>query len=453
MESNNNIKKALDHQVPNWDDTAMWDQIEHSLPKEKKRRRFLWWLFSGAGLAAIAMITVLYLLPSQVNDNRANQVTKNSNIETTVISEKHKESISTEDGKPNNVDATANNYKESSDATVEVNSLASEIKINKSKISKESKNDQPFGNSFGNTPSQSSTSFSHSSAISQGKNHNITSTNISNSIIPKSQLNFDQAIGTIAFTPKSNQESKNKVDLFNSAIKLDISKESNAVRISNAIVFDFGIYGTLRSLTASDYGDWVSAKNEQETLLETVDFNLQFQQAIFKNMRLGIGVGYSQVNEMLTWTDTIVSSIDTTYTPSLQSVKTTSNVLQIETPNAYKTIYIPISATFIKTRDKWMYSASLGADISLFTNYRGRYLNTSLDDLSIDRSATDLINNNIGLQHLTASLNCGYQIREQLYLTAGLRGKVGIQNRLANSSTNLRYHAYGVQIGLRYNLE
>jgi hypothetical protein len=453
MESNKNIKKALDHNVPEWDDSALWNQIEESLPAEKPRRRIFWWLFSSVGMAFIGLVLILTLNPSPEKVNFAKDqsqvISKQTQLsETDDITTKSIESSSTisQPQSTSNLQATVVKNSNQSKPNNHLNSTAATKPI-------ASRSEAVVDNHLAKTHTLSN---NNNTSIDQTRTqYSLPQTQLSNIASKQTvriPLEQTAAINSLTFIPNPTTINPN-ISITPEYTSQSFENSTKTNEIQDALLIDFGIYRTLRSISAPDYSDWATIKDEQESQLETVDFNLQYQRSIYRNIHLGIGVGYSQINERLTWRDTMVATMDTTYTTSIKSVRTTSNVLQIETPNAYQSVYIPLSVSYVNTINKWMYSANVGADISLFSYFKGRYLNTDLDDLSSVENRAEILNNSIGIQSLTASINVGYQLKEGIYLTAGLRGKYGIQNRLADSSTYLGYHNYGVQIGLRCNLE
>lgn len=456
---NKKIKQALDTNVPEWDDAFVWEQIENTLPTEKKRRPFFWW-FSGLGIFIIGALLFL-------NTKAKTESYQGIKVDDDLISENTK--IESKDEKNQTFAKAIENKTEKSNTDNQPLSVAKEIELEtqpsksiqladqKSKgqsnnrsgkqfsgVSDEQKDINQVAQSIAIStpiPPVSKKSEGHNDAIAQNLNANPSHANLSQiKLLDPCQIQLAEVPSFVFAGIDSSQ------------LKLDDlqPKMVPASTTRNALVTQLGVYVTQRSFTASESSDWLLAKDNSEEVLETVDFNVQHQWTLGEHWSAGVGLGYSQINERVTWRDTILTFDETTFTSNIKTVTQSFDVLKVVTPNAYKSIYLPLSIAYFSQRAEWSYFASLRGDISLLNAFKGRYLSFDLRLINSEDNENFPINKSVGLQNITASVGCAYEFKPGISLSLGVSSRYGLQNRLSSSSHQLKYNGLGLQVGLRY---
>jgi hypothetical protein len=154
---------------------------------------------------------------------------------------------------------------------------------------------------------------------------------------------------------------------------------------------------------------------------------------ITKNLSGKIGVQYSQVNEKMSLTDSILSTGQVTYN------------------NHYKSIYIPLLLSY---NTKWpgIIHTSVNAGVLLNVNskYKGAIPDISGNTLSLEHS-------NVYNQHTGISLYLGIAISKEINKKMGVFAEPYFLYRLKDMTNSIqpftqRIHTAGISLGLQYRL-
>lgn len=450
------LKEGFDQSTPEWDDAQMWDNIEQTLPTDSPRRQWLLWFFSGLGIILVGLIASWVILTSRSYDESGSLYSISHSYsdlgedslvargESQMASDRQEEigeisyssvsfgaiamgsAKSTQDAKPK--------------AVLDRTNLDEQFQSNSSAI-------QLLDISTSKKSGNQTTSLHYVTTVKSKTNS--VSTRVVNQ---RGRINESVFLSKIEFILGKEEITQSDLVLLSLGNPYDSSNKNQKLKPRHSFVADIGAINTRRTIASRENPDWVYAKESREDILETIDFGIQYQRLLKGNIQVGIGLGYSQVNERLTWRDTIVAAQDTTLMSSIQVVETTYNTVENKTPNAFQTLYVPLNIGYLITKDKWLFSTTLGCNISLVQRHRGRFLTSELEEVIDNELNTSMINQSIGIQSLVAATSVAYQLTDRTYVSAGIRYQIGIANRLDSSSNTLKYGGYGLQLGLRYDL-
>ncbi len=425
MKNNDKIKAALNKDVPTWDENALWDKIENQLPEEKKNRKGIWMLFFGLlvllggwGIGAFEHSNI------QTGEEAKGRAFEQSNIQTG-------EQVKGASGLARDLADTNVPL----DASGPARDLAdTNVPLDASGLARE----------YSDTNVAIDTS---------GRARDLADTNVPlDALGPSLSPKASAGKHALMLHEKIAADSENSDP---------INKVTNLTKAQNAIKITTGIFNTSRSLSSTTDTEWIDAKQQTESLHESMDYQIAYEKRILRNLYLSAGVGFRQSIEISTFRDSLVNDrmIDSDsaiivntltgshYFSGKIEEKTTQGRTTI-TPNKYRRLYLPLRLAYQVQKNKSSLQFGIGLNIELLSNFKGAALDFDMQRTKDTEQIASIYKNKVEISELSFDLSYAYALNKKLNLVAGLGYLHGIKNHLNHDAYNLKYRHLGLRLGV-----
>jgi hypothetical protein len=222
-------------------------------------------------------------------------------------------------------------------------------------------------------------------------------------------------------------------------------------------------FKTVTNNTAS--AQLLSTKDSSESLRPGFTAGFRIVKPLNDHFAIKTGLQYSQINERFTYrtenetrTTTVVSIRAIIRAPGdTLLVRDTSTLTQIgfktnSVKNRYRSLDIPILASYQVGNDDLRFGITAGAIINLSSWYQGVILDSSLSAVALNKETNMVYKSNIGI-----GLYAGFSISKRISYATQLFFEPYLRYNLSNmtnpdASFNQRFSIGGLNMGLRFNL-
>lgn len=441
------IKNALSNEVPKWDDLDVWKGIEDNLPAKKKRRIGYYFFIASA----LLLLVTSYLSFKYINNS------SNSLINSKIKTETTNKNTSSNEIQHNNTNTGIVSSAFSISQNIDSNKISkSDPRLNT--LSKENRTTKHYKNNSKKIGSNSSKLVfekisKHVPNINLKEDSEFTSS--TQMIINK---NISELVLTNQFIRKlENPKRHFSIRTPNFGI---VKKTKSQVESKYTVDFIGGVYFTARTLSSSNYQNWINRKIEKETMLESTNFTLSLQRHFNNNFSVLIGLGYTQTIERFIHKDSIVSVSevysDTAFVyPSGIYVggmvnKTTTNYKTIKSPNRFRYLSIPIGVNYNIHCSKSTIQIGGGINIDFWSRYSGYSLDLDNKTIHSSNELNNLYKRPIAISSIYFKTNYSFKFNNSFTGKIGFKSIFDINSSNTNKDIVQKYALYGGYIGLTY---
>lgn len=430
------FKQALGQDVPQWDDTPIWDEIEKTLPPKEEKRRFIWF-FTGLSLLAV-VVSIFFLLPET-------NVDKNTPTAALATDLNYKESATPSEKRINN------KVKEIGSKTIQSNAPITQTQVLKLNPPSTSINKSARINIAEGASSEIKLqSQENTKSTSQLINRTTTAFN------PKYDLKLPllEFINTLPINKDPFQINERVFD------ELNQGKNQNIIPFkskSNRSQLEFfgGTYYTTRKINSSNSDP--NTFLDKTRPVETYDLGIKYTYELNSHWALSTGLTRRQTTEIFTSRDTL-SVIDQVQTDTAKIVglvpvagvvnRTTSTPRTISNPNRLRQMLIPIQVTYKLPLTKMDLLISMGTDFRLSSSYSGYAIDGSGEVTTDDQIIGNLYKSSFTLNSINFSASSEFHLTNSLGLNIGVYMSYGLADHYSDDNIELIYNHYGARIGL-----
>ena len=209
----------------------------------------------------------------------------------------------------------------------------------------------------------------------------------------------------------------------------------------------------------------LSRKDSSESLRPGFSAGIRIVKPLTDNFAIKTGLQYSQINERFTYrtenetrTTTVVTVRSIIRAPGdTLIVRDTSSLTQIgyktnTVKNRFKSLDIPILASYQIGNDDLRFGITAGVIVNLSSWYQGVILDSSLSAVPLSKETNMVYKNNIGL-----GLYAGFTVTKRINYATQLFFEPYLRYNLSNMTNpeatfNQRFSIGGLAMGLRFNL-
>lgn len=450
------IKKAMENQMPEWNKEDLWHDIESRLPvKEKKRRPMLLWFF----ILSSCGILLAYMLSDKKESDLTHpivtpaKITKSPSI---VLEEVH--SISVADASVSQNKTSALEYKYiQTDGNAILTKSSSRLMENKKVLSNEV-----------TTPSFQDHLIPANAGlqIPSTQNPDVVATA---SLPPTTEINLATNI------------EKNRVNTpllalpiiamqLNSSIEQSLPNTGIVIQRKKDQLWKAMVDGQLGFLTSTlqtslpEYDNWQRKKQSSNSTKESISFGIVIHKKIIQNLFLGAGIQYLRMNEVVSARDVqkIISEIPS---DSAQFVKDGSGIIylpgtlqqtqtkgyQIYSPNQWTRWSIPLHLSYEIHLGSLIVLPSVSGSFTLYQRFQGIQLHPNGHFIYKDDSVYNTLYKKSGILSLGLGLDAEYPLSPHLRLSTGLFYTSDINSSWKTSfAISEKFTRTGLRIGLNY---
>ncbi len=448
------IKNALSKSVPEWNDNAMWEDIESYLPPKKNNKNL--------GFFTVAALILLIISGYMIIKNQNHSIHSTTNSNKTILSENN--SATNTLSNQNKLAKNINN--ETIKSTTSINNL------------NDIKHIKPINKKY-NSPKIKSTNTDVFTAYTKNNTSNIfrlIQNKHNSSYLKLTETNSkiylsnnNSSYENIAKLTKIYQKFPELISTIrNIKINLpDIEIDNNISKIINqpkySIDLDVGMFYTTRFLTSTGNQNWINRKIQSETILESTNTSISFHKYYRNNLSVEIGLTYTQMVEMFIHRDSTVSITkvysDTAYIypNGLYSGgmvnKTTTVYRTIKSPNRFRYLSIPIGINYNFKLNNNIIQIGCGVNIDFWSKYKGYSLGLNGKTIQSTDKLNELYKRPLGISSGFFNANYRFTINSTISGKIGFVSTIDIRSSNVNKSISQKYKQYGALLGLSYRFK
>ena len=404
------IQRKFEYFQPTTDDSKIWMAIEDELPKEKKERRFYFWMFGVLSLVAVGTLSFIYF------PNEADNV-----VTTDLVSKELKSAISEvkNEKTPIVVDRTWKTADE------KIASNANQQSVNGGKKTETTIVEDQVG----------------LSELQVFESSNVTNT--SSSLMERTQLTVNR-LPLISNDEFNFELTFDKKPVFSQVLSL-LSKVNNEKNKSSVhLVLGVFIQKMKPSTDQVDF-DLLELRDEAESALEMIQLSSLYEYTLSPRISLMTGLKFWSAQHQSQHTICKNDKIDRQFNTMNRVTKTTHLRYGVN-----QNLSIPIGLNFhIADSQKVRFNLTLSYEYSVWANHRGHEIDLDGSEYNISKDEEGRYAR--GGNNLSFSPVILYKLKEHLSLHFGGEYKLGLNDFTTSASLlNRSYDFYGVNIGLHY---
>lgn len=424
----NKLNKKFEDFHPSVSDDLIWDKIEDQLPKEEKRRRFLW-LFFGALLGLIVLSTVAY--------QKINMQTKPVEGEIFKSVQTEQKSLIVENAIKEESTVKEDEAIDAQTETVVPLTSDSQLGILEDRISKIEESLQAIQAEESMIKEHSDIIASIGNQKLELRNHQIIIENDYNNV---SLINPLQYIGLIPLVKLEELFRDKPLVNFES-----LKKETEVFEQLGALHFDLAYYqSAIVHQSKVTQNELLTLRSEAESSFEALQLGMMYEYPLSKRLSLIGGLRYMLNN----WESThVLCEEETSEEQGLRYIQITKTT--ISRIGKDHVVSIPLLINYSKPLgQKFEVDLALGYEHSFYATHSGFEIDLEGIEYDIDKDEEDRYNGHMG-SYALARFGFRYSLSAQTDFRFGLETKLGLNDfQNDNVLVNKKYNYYGLNVGV-----
>ncbi len=468
-----NIKKALDLELPEWNDNMVWDKIEDELHPKRDRKSLLWF-FIGSFICLTVLGAILFSKSDKTTD--AKQLSSNNNA----IVDRAQAAL--ENMSENQLVNQALTKTVSQELKTQATTPSEQVQVQDAPVAS-TLSKKPLSIKPQQSITTNSTTTKSATTILPQKNETNRNNDLPNALnvnkistaprlVPeetvRNLMTFLDPLASKTLSLSSLQKSDDTANLileYDMNLATAIQPVVEPIGSLYQVQFRSGLYYTFRVLSESGAGAWLEQKNEVDTPLESFDLSLSLRRELSKNFSITAGIGYNQTVELLTSRDTsittrlitkdtaviITHNLGDQYLAGELTEKTTQTSTS-KTPNRLRAVTLPINLNYSMQKGNWGLELSGGADINLSSWFEGKILDYDQTVILFTSEDQDYFNFSTVIANINLEAAISYATNERLSFTLGTKFKHGLHDYLTSQAHSMKYNLMGLNFSTMYRL-